>query len=99
VASAPKPPVVQARHGDEAKEHQRGLQQLKRRQEELEKSIAELELKKKALEDDFADPALAHDPEALKGLNQRYQQAKDGLDQAFSKWQELETRAEGFKLP
>jgi ATP-binding cassette subfamily F protein 3 len=97
--AAPKP--VEAKHAearrDEGKEQQRGLQQLKRRQEELEKAIAGLESRKKELEDQFADPQLAHDPEALKGLNQRYQAAKDELDQAFSKWQELETRAEGLK--
>jgi chromosome segregation ATPase len=94
LAAPPKP--AEARR-DEGKEAQRGLQHLKKRQEELEKSIAGLELRKKELEDQFADPQLAHDPAALKGLHQRYQLAKDELDQAFSKWQELETRAEGIK--
>jgi hypothetical protein len=46
------------------------------------------------MEDEFANPDLARNPDAMKDLKARYQQAKDELDFLFSKWQELQGRIE-----
>jgi ATP-binding cassette, subfamily F, member 3 len=74
------------------KEAQRKVKELARRQQDLEKRIEELEGRKKAIEDQFLDPALVQRPDKMRLLSQQLSQVKDELEASFDKWQELEER-------
>jgi ATP-binding cassette subfamily F protein 3 len=99
-APAPKPKVErpkaeasQAQQDRDAdKEAQRKVKELKRRQEELEQSMAALEKRKKELEDSFLDPELTKRPDKMRALSEELGKVKDQLEAAFDKWQELEER-------
>jgi ATP-binding cassette subfamily F protein 3 len=91
----PAPPKAEAPSSLQAgrqtdKEAQRRARERRRRQSELEERIAELELRKKSIEDQFLDPALVQRPDKMRSLSAELSAVKEALDSAFDQWQALE---------
>jgi ATP-binding cassette subfamily F protein 3 len=91
-APKPEPKPEPKREPSPQKLEQKAQQQHKKRQAELEKSISDLEKKKAAMQDEFANPELAKNPENMKQLKAAYAQLEEELAFLFNKWQELEER-------
>lgn len=73
-----------------SKEQQMLIRRRERELGELEKSIAHLEDRIRALEEEMGQPEIASSHERLVGLSQEYNQAKADLEDAFDRWLTLQ---------
>ena len=72
----------------------RVLRPLQEELEQVEGKISDLEQEKTGLARRFQDPSAQEDAELMKATAQRYQQAEQELERAFSRWSELSTEIE-----
>jgi ATP-binding cassette subfamily F protein 3 len=91
---APKKPVY---NEDEKKEFQKNYKKALAKVEELEKKIAQLEVKKAALEQEMADPEVYNDATALQKANAAYQLLSQELTDAQEDWEDAMLDAEEWE--
>ncbi|MEN8142634.1 MAG: ABC-F family ATP-binding cassette domain-containing protein [Thermodesulfobacteriota bacterium] len=93
-------------HGKEARkaqaklreERDRRLGPLKKDGVKYEKQVADLEERKKTLEELLADPELYNDQDAFTEKSKEYHSVERQLDRAFSKWEEIQMKIEEIDI-
>ncbi|MFH2124672.1 MAG: ABC-F family ATP-binding cassette domain-containing protein [Pseudomonadota bacterium] len=81
----------------ERKERSRKLSPWKKKEEEAEKQIANLEGRKEELETRMADPALYSDEEAWARTSKEYEQCKNQLERWYAQWEEAQEEIESIE--
>lgn len=79
---------------NETRERQRQLKTLRKRLEEIEAGILEQEIVVEGIEKELANPEIYESPEVSAQVNERYQLAKDQLEQLNAEWEEVGLKIE-----
>lgn len=79
---------------NETRERQRQLKNLRKRLEEIEAGILEQEIVVEGIEKELANPEIYESPEVSAQVNERYQLAKDQLEQLNAEWEEVGLKIE-----
>ncbi len=81
----------------ERKERGRKLAPWKKKEEEAERQVASLEVRKEELEVLMADPELYSDEEAWARTSKEYEQCKSHLERWYSQWEEAQEEIEAIE--
>ncbi|MBU0665101.1 MAG: ABC-F family ATP-binding cassette domain-containing protein [Proteobacteria bacterium] len=81
----------------ERKERGRKLAPWKKKEEEAEKQVASLEVRKEELEALMADPDLYSDEEAWARTSKEYDQCKSHLERWYAQWEEAQEEIEAIE--